>query len=587
MICSPPPLAVRRLLLTLCVSAGGVLVETPRAQTFGVESALRATVFLRMIGDVSVTFDPQTMPAGYKPIHLADVEIATGSGVVVSPLGHILTCNHVVADGERTALLGRRRVQAIVKVRRIEVAFPNADAGVGPVAAQRYEASVVASSADLDLAVLSINGAGFATVDLGDSDVLEPGENLQAVGFPFGQDVEIGQPLAAEAIAPSASVSRADFSAFRTDAQGVRRYLQTSGAVNPGHSGGPLVDADGYVVGIVTRRLTAGGQGTGIGFALPINLVKEFLEASGLDGHLPARRMSLGPYQALEGKGLRARLPWGISDTSPFRARVDSGGPTSATPVLRIDRVVSTWDLARLTNALVAQQALEPFAASATAVQRNLLLAGRRAVIGHVGGTWLDGAPARMEFAVIDLGQEKILARYAGPASAIAYNASVFRTSLATIEADALRRQDGAALVASGWTRVAAGAVPSGLTGLPLPDGWTREPGSPLSCEGLPAPAEGLSASPPSDFTVSLRLGVIGRGALTLQRAAASCGQAIDETPNGYRRAISSFGTRLAVEGRFLQAGPDWLIQCETVGPLDQQAALRSLLAQWLAQLSR
>jgi hypothetical protein len=450
---------------------------------------------------------------------------------------------------------------------------------------ERYEASVIASSADLDLAVLSISGASFPTADLGDSDALEPGDSLNTVGYPFGQEVEIGRTLAAEPVAPGASVSHGDFSAFRSDALGFRRFLQTSAAVNPGNSGGPVVDADGYVVGIVSRRLATAGSNTGIGFALPINLVKEFLEANGLDAQLPARRMALGSPQAFEGKGLRARLPWGISDLSPLRARVDSGGPPATTPVLRIDRVVSAWDLYRLAGVLATQQAFEPIAPAGAAAQRTVPIAGRRAVLGHVTGNWPDGTPARMEFAVIDLGQEKILARYAGPANLIAYNASIFRASLASVEADLLRKPDGMALVPTGWAPAPTGSLASGLAALSLPAGWIREPQGPLPCEGLQAPAEVISASPPSDFSASLRAGVIRRGDLTEQRAAASCGPTLEDVPGGYRRAVSSFGTRLFVEGRFLLAGSDWLVQYEAIGPVEQQSALRNLLSQWLAHV--
>jgi S1-C subfamily serine protease len=575
-----------RLRILLACAAAALVIAGPRGQTGAIESALRATVFLRVIGDIAVAPDPQRTPAGDTGFRRTNVEIATGSGVVISSLGQILTCHHVVGDGERTGLVDGKKANVTVKVRRIEAVFPGSDGIGGQTPPERYEASVMTSSADLDLAVLSVSGANFPTVDLGDSDALEPGDSLDTIGYPFGQEIEIGRPLSAGPIAPGASVSHGDFSAFRTDAQGLRRFLQTSASINPGNSGGPVVDADGYVAGIVSRRLATSGNGTGVGFALPINLVKEFLETSGLDGQLPARRMALGPLQAFEGKGLRARLPWGLSDVSPFRARVDTGGQASAAPALRIDRVVSAWDASKLAEVMARQQALEPITPTGASVQRTRLIAGRRVLMGHLTGSWPDGTVARMEFAVTDLGQEKILARYVGPANLIAYNASIFRASLASIEADALRKPEGAVPVPAGWVPIRTGSAASGLAGLPLPSEWIQEPDGPLPCEGLATAAEFTSASPPADFSTTIRLGVIRQPGLTAGRAASSCGPVLEDDPDGYQRTLSTFGTRLLVAGRFLQAGPDWLIQCEVIGPVAQQAALRDLLAQWFARIS-
>jgi len=570
--------------LLACWNFGAYLLASPVAQSGAVESALRATVFVRVIGDLEVVAGPETARAGEARFQRTNVEIATGSGVLISSAGQVLTCHHVVSDEDRSGLIDGVKVRVTVKVRRIEAMVPGAGGADAPGVPERYEAAVIASNPDLDLAVLSIGGATFPPADLGDSDVLEPGDGLDAVGFPYGQEVEIGRPPSARTAAPSASISHGGFSAFRTDAQGGRRFIQTSAAVNPGNSGGPVVDADGYVVGIVSRSLASAGSSTGIGFAIPINLVKEFLEASGLDGQLPARRLALGPVQALESKGLRLRLPWGVSDVSPLRTRVDSGSDLATSAGLRIDRVVSPWDSSRLAEAMTARQALESISSAGTSAQRNRPAAAQRMLMGHVTATWPDGTAARMEYAVVELGQEKILARFVGPPNVIAYNASVFRASLASIEADALRKPSASIQRPAAWTTPAGIGPSSPLAGVVVPAGWVQEPDGPAPCQGLQAASEAIAASPVADFTRSIRAGVIRQPGVSAARAAGACGSPFADEPDRYQRTLVSFGTRLFGEGRFVQVGPDEVLHYEVIGPAEQQAALRELFTQWLAR---
>ena len=90
----------------------------------------------------------------------------------------------------------------------------------------------------------------------------------------------------------------------------------------------------------------------GIAFAIPVNQAKDFLELHGVDQQLPARRIRLGPLQALEGKGVVLRLPEGLSDVSPFRARIETDGKLSPV-VLRIDRALSPWAPKQIEQALI------------------------------------------------------------------------------------------------------------------------------------------------------------------------------------------------------------------------------------------
>jgi S1-C subfamily serine protease len=566
----------RSALAVLLVLLAAHAWASPQGRAGAIETASRATVFLRVIGDLDLV--PSDDLAIGERFHRSNVELATGSGFLISPLGQVLTCHHVVADGERTGQIGGRKAKVATKVTRIEVFVPSSAEGMPT---ERYEAAVVSSNPDLDLAVLTISGASFPVAELGDSDALEPGDGLDVLGFPFGRDVEIGRPASAPPVAPDVSVSHGDFSAFRQDEQGTRRFLQTTASVNPGNSGGPILDSEGFVVGIVSRRLSS--TGAAIGFAVPINLVKEYLESSALDAQLPVRRLSLGGPQTIEGKGLRLRLPWGLVDASPFRVRVESA-PAGALPALRIDRLLSSWDVVRLSEALASGQAFEAFSPAGPARQKVRTNAGRRVVAGRISGTTPDGVPVRVEYAVIDLGQEKLVARYTGAPEVLAYNGSVFRASLASLEGELLRRPSAPGTQVGAWAPIASAPVGSPLRRATLPGGWLQEPQGPLPCRGLVQATDAVSASPLPDFSRTLRVGVVRQPGMTAAGAAGACGTPGAEAGD-YQGLASWLGATIYVEGRFVQVADGEFVQFEVVGSAEDRAALHELFSAWTAHV--
>ena len=159
-----------------------------------------------------------------------------GSGVVITSDGYIITNNHVVEDADD------------VKV------------SIGE-SSKRYEAKVVGRDPGSDIAVLKIEASNLSPATIGDSDQLEVGDVVLAIGNPFG----VGQ-----------SVSRGIVSALsRGMGMGVfEDFIQTDAAINPGNSGGALLDTDGRVVGINSAILSRSGGFAGVGFAIPINLVR-------------------------------------------------------------------------------------------------------------------------------------------------------------------------------------------------------------------------------------------------------------------------------------------------------------------------
>jgi serine protease Do len=162
-----------------------------------------------------------------------------GSGFVIDADGSILTNNHVVENAQKI----------VVKL--------SDD--------QEYEAKVVGRDPKTDIAVIKINSKiGLTAASLGDSDKLEVGEWVMAIGNPFGLDSTVTSGIVS---AKGRHIGQGPYDNF----------IQTDASINPGNSGGPLLNLRGEVVGINTAIFSRSGGNIGIGFAIPINLVKELL----------------------------------------------------------------------------------------------------------------------------------------------------------------------------------------------------------------------------------------------------------------------------------------------------------------------
>ncbi|MCC6008450.1 MAG: trypsin-like peptidase domain-containing protein [Rhodobacteraceae bacterium] len=170
------------------------------------------------------------------------VQNSLGSGVILSPEGIVISNTHVVG--------GATQIRVILADRR------------------EYDAEIVMADEESDLAVLRLIGArDLPALGLADSDAVEVGDLVLAIGNPFG----IGQTVSAGIVS---GLARAGIATL-----GARSYfLQTDAAINPGNSGGALVDMRGRLVGINTAILTRSGGSQGIGFAIPSNLVARFVE---------------------------------------------------------------------------------------------------------------------------------------------------------------------------------------------------------------------------------------------------------------------------------------------------------------------
>ncbi len=176
------------------------------------------------------------------------METSLGSGVIISDSGYILTNNHVIegADEIQVALRDGRNIDAKV-------------IGVDP---------------ESDLAVLKVEMDNLPTITLGQSDHIQIGDVVLAIGNPFG----VGQTVTMGIISATGR-DRLGLSTFEN-------FIQTDAAINPGNSGGALINAYGHLVGINTAIFSRSGGSQGIGFAIPINYAKDVTEQIIERGHV-------------------------------------------------------------------------------------------------------------------------------------------------------------------------------------------------------------------------------------------------------------------------------------------------------------
>src|SRR5438067_4865275 len=180
-------------------------------------------------------------PRGFRsPNDEALVQNSLGSGVIVTNEGHIITNNHVVDQ-----------------VDEIEVQLSDG---------RTKKARLVGADSQVDLAVLKIDDPGVKPLKLADSDMVQAGDFVLAIGNPFGFEETVTDGIISSKGRPN-----------RTDAFG--DLLQTNAAINPGNSGGPLINLRGEVIGINTAIISRSGGSQGIGFAIPSNTVRTALES--------------------------------------------------------------------------------------------------------------------------------------------------------------------------------------------------------------------------------------------------------------------------------------------------------------------
>ncbi|MCC3246019.1 Do family serine endopeptidase [Methylocystis sp. WRRC1] len=225
-----------------------------------------------------------------------------GSGVIVDPSGLVVTNNHVIEGmtDVKVALADKREIPAKILLRDPRT----------------------------DLAVLKLTeGSNFPTMELGDSDALEVGDLTLAIGNPFGVGQTVTQGIVSALARTHVGISDYGF------------FIQTDAAINPGNSGGPLIDMNARVVGINSAIFSKSGGSVGIGFAIPVNMVKNVLATARGGGKMVKRPWLGATLQTLSQEiadGLGLDRP-----TGALLADVEARGPAAEAGLKRGDVIYS------------------------------------------------------------------------------------------------------------------------------------------------------------------------------------------------------------------------------------------------------
>jgi serine protease Do len=238
-------------------------------------------------------FGGQGMDEGDNREHTRKEE-SLGSGVIISPNGYVLTANHVVDGADE-----------------IKVSIGDSK--------KTYDVKLIGKDAATDIAVLKIDENNLPAVTLADSDQLEVGDVVLAVGNPFG----VGQ-----------TVTMGIISALGRSGLGFPGYA----AINPGNSGGALVDIEGRLVGINTAIISRSGGNQGIGFAVPINMARTVLERLLNGGKITRGYLGVVPQDVDAGLAQSFNLP---DQNGALIGDVQAGSPAEKAGLKAGDFIVS------------------------------------------------------------------------------------------------------------------------------------------------------------------------------------------------------------------------------------------------------
>ena len=211
---------------------------------------------------------------------------ATGSGIIITSDGYILTNNHVVSSSDSSYYY------QVSKATKVTVSLYGSD--------EKYDATIMGTDEQTDLAIIKIDADNLTPAELGDSSSIKVGEFVLAIGNPLGLDTSVTSGIIS---ALERDIATSDGTTYHV--------LQTDCAINSGNSGGALVNSNGQVIGINTLKLSGTGI-EGVGFAIPINDTIDVFEQLIKHGKV------LRPYIGISGSNLsettaqRYNLPVGI-----------------------------------------------------------------------------------------------------------------------------------------------------------------------------------------------------------------------------------------------------------------------------------
>ena len=234
-------------------------------------------------------------------------ELGHGTGMIVSENGYILTNWHVAGN----------------KYSNCYVTLDNGNV---------YNGNVTWADSDLDLAIVKISASNLNYISLGDSDNIKIGEKTYAIGNPIG--VEFQRTVTSGIIS---GVNRTVKIEENNEASYMEDLIQTDATINPGNSGGPLINTTGEVIGVNSIKIK---EAEGIGFAIPINIIKPILESFALNGSFEEAYLGLFAYDKEVIPYLESNIDF---DSGIYIAQISVDGP-SKTSGLKVGDIITKID---------------------------------------------------------------------------------------------------------------------------------------------------------------------------------------------------------------------------------------------------
>lgn len=271
---------------TIYTDTGLTITEGPVSNTVSLTdysntSIAVANKVLPSIVGITVEYKVNTLFGG------TSTSQGSGSGIIVSSDGYILTNNHVVNSTSSSSYY------QITEATKVTVKLYNDET--------EYEAKIIGSDTQTDLAVIKIDKKGLTAAQLGDSDAVQVGEFAMAIGNPLGLQSSI-----------SCGIVSAKNRKVNDSETGITyNLIQTDAAINSGNSGGALVNADGNVIGINTLKLSGTGV-EGIGFAIPINSTLDVYNELKTNGKISRPYIGIGGVDLTEALAKQNNLVIGV-----------------------------------------------------------------------------------------------------------------------------------------------------------------------------------------------------------------------------------------------------------------------------------
>ena len=236
-----------------------------------------------------------------------ETELGLGTGIIVTDNGYILSNSHVTGE-------------------KYSICYITLENG------NKYDGTVVWSDTDLDLSITKINAKNLECVELGDSDAVRVGETVYAIGNPIGY--EFRRTVTSGIISAknrTIKIEEEDKQSYMTD------LIQTDATINPGNSGGPLITPSGQVIGINTVKISSA---EGIGFAVPINIVKPIIESFKNTGNFEEATVGIYAYDKEVIPYLNSSFNANF-DKGIYVAQIIKNGPASNTELKEGDIIES------------------------------------------------------------------------------------------------------------------------------------------------------------------------------------------------------------------------------------------------------